>query len=397
MANILYTYEWNMPTVSLFKSGLQSNAHENGIEYRIMPALSVTEDDLSWCDVLHMIRPDEPYSVYLAKCARKSGCFVIAYYDDDLYSPPEGRPTPPWRIRSVKNALKNAHMVASSSPHISKKYQDFTLEKRSHTSDTVVNPHEIKRIDELIEPPDDKQMVKLVYAANAGHVAYFNRFIMPIMPKLCQKYAGKISMIFMGVRPQLKSFEDQITIEYFSSMPLEEYRQKIRNGNFDIGLSPLSTDEFSKCKYFNKFLEYTMAGIVGMYSNTEPYTYIVKDQENGFLVNDDPEDWYQTLCAVIDNALLRNQCVRNAQTLLLNEFTYEKHQKKERQAIPEMHIKRSDKKQIHACLWPRKLLYHAMKLGDKAYKAIYFLRRTGFSGFVSKLKTHLKERKAFVE
>ena len=322
MINILYVYERIIPTVSIMRNAAEKNVDPLGNVTRFKQITEVTSADIDWCDCFQMIRPADPYTVFLARRAKEAGCIVSSMFDDDLLNPPASRPTPKWRIRSAKNALAVSELLTTPSPHIAAKYRDLVGGKRAFCSDSIVNPAEIKIIPELTDAQPDK-IVKLIYAANPGHTVFFNHFILPIMPQLAKRYAGRISMTFMGVKPELSAYKDRIDIEYFDTMPLEEYRQKAQEGNYDIGLSPLTTDEFAKCKYFNKFLEYTMAGIMGVYSNTEPYTYVVKDGENGFLVNDDPEDWYEALCRVIDDALLRNRCVRAAQQLLRSDFTAE--------------------------------------------------------------------------
>ena len=393
MSKILSIYERNIPTVAIMRNAAEQNKDVSVTEKRFKQITEVTQADIDWCDVLEMIRPSDPYSVFLAKRAKESGCFVIAFYDDDLYAPPKSRPTPKWRIKCVKKALGISNMLATCSPHIREKYRNFTADKRAECSDSIVNPSEIKVIPELLEAPQE-QKVKLIYAANAGHTVFFNHFILPIMPKLAERYAGKISMTFMGVQPELSAYESQIDIEKLSSMPLEEYRRKIQDGNYDIGLSPLITDEFTKCKYFNKFIEYTMAGIVGMYSNTEPYTYVVKDGENGFLVNDDPEDWYEALCKVIDDALLRNRCVRSAQKLLLDRFTEEAIAKTTEKTIPELTAYDAPRTPCKR-LFPQRQLYRFIPIADKIYQVFFYLRHSGISGLIHKAKIHFREKDAF--
>ena len=66
-----------------------------------------------------------------------------------------------------------------------------------------------------------------------------------------REFGDKISFTFVGVRPNM----DDIECEYVSGMPLMEYRKFMREQNFDIGLAPLYENDFSKCKYFNKFIE----------------------------------------------------------------------------------------------------------------------------------------------
>lgn len=382
-----------IPTVAIMRNAAEKNKDISLSEKRFKQITEVTQADIDWCDVLEMIRPSDPYSVFLAKRAKEAGCFVVSMFDDDLYAPPASRPTPKWRIRNVRKALGVSNVLTTPSPHIREKYRDFTGDKRAVSSDSTVNPSEIKMIPELLETQQG-QKIKLIYAANAGHIVFFDRFILPIMPKLCDRYAGRISMTFMGVRPELSQYESQIQITYFNSMPLEEYRQKVQDGNYDIGLSPLISDEFTKCKYYNKFIEYTMAGIVGMYSNTEPYTYVVRDGENGFLVNDDPEDWYEALCKVIDDALLRNRCVRNAQQLLLEQFTEEAVEAESVKRVPEL-VSYSAPRTPSKGLCPQRQLYKFIPIVDKIYQVFFYLRRSGLSGLIAKTKMHLREKNAF--
>lgn len=393
MQNILYVYERNIPTVSIMRTAAEKNDDPLGNVMRFKMITEVTPADIDWCDILQMIRPNDPYTVFLAQRAKEAGCMVASFFDDDLYSPPESYPMPAYRRNSVANALKLSEVISSCSPHIAAKYQNMTGGKRSFCSDGIINPSEIKMIPELTCPPE-AQPVKLLYAANPGHTVFFNHFILPVMPKLADRYAGKISMTFMGVKPELSAYADRIHIEYFSTMPLDEYRQKTQDGNYDIGLSPLISDEFTKCKYFNKFIEYSMAGIVGLYSNTEPYTYVVKDGENGFLVNDDPDDWYEALCKVIDDALLRNRCVRSAQQLLLTSFTAEAIAEKQKNGIPELTQYDAPRKPC-AGLQPQKLLYRCIPIADKFYQSWFYLRRTGVSGFLDRVKMHFRNRKAY--
>lgn len=391
MKKLLYTYERDMPTVSMYREGVLSKAEKRGVQVRFKQILEISKEDIYWCDVVIMLRPNDPYSAHLAQCAQNAGCFVIAYYDDDLYGLPQSHPNPKWRKDSVLKVLARSNMIDSSSRHICEKYRKYTLEKRSRVSDTIVNASDIKLITEDCR---DDAPVKLVYAANAGHVGFFNQFIMPVMPRLCQRYAGKISMTFMGVRPELSEFESMIDIRYYNSMPLEDYRRVIRDGNYDIGLSPLTTTEFTKCKYFNKFIEYTMAGIVGVYSNTEPYTYVVQHGINGFLAEDDAESWFHVLCKAIDDTALRRNCIKNAQKLLITEFNAEKLLDKEEKQIPEL-LSYSSRHGNCGSLKIAKLYYRLIRVLDKVYLAYFYLRNTGVTGFIAKTKMHFRERNAY--
>ena len=386
MSRVLFTYEQEMPTVTLQRISVEGHVAQGYYEARFKQLMEVTREDLQWCDVLHMIRPNDSYSLGLARQAKRMDRFVIAYYDDDLYGLPKTSPQPQWRRNNILRVLRSSNVIISSSRHICNKYKSYTLEKRGYAGDTSVEAHEIKRIPFIPEQKNSSEKVKLIYAANPGHVTFFNQFILPIMPQLCQQYGDRISMTFMGVRPDLSAFEDQTEIIYMPGMPLDEYRQKIQNGNYDIGLSPLTTDEFTKCKYFNKFIEYTMAGITGVYSNTEPYTFVVESGINGFLVNDDPEDWLESLGRLIDDGILRNRCICTAQNLLLSEFTPERIRQREVEGVPELFHYDAPKDKACSSLLLYKLRYKLNRVMDKFYFLWYYFRQQGISGVLNKLR-----------
>lgn len=390
MSRQLFVYEKDMPTVAMIRAAEMERARTLGTQPRFVRLADVTGEDLNWCDVLVQIRPHAPYCAYVAKKAQQAGRFVMAYYDDDIYDLPKSLPNPVWRKNSVLRTLRNSHIISSSSRHICEKYRKYTMQNRSFAGDTVVAAEEIKRIAPM-EGAANGEKVKLIYAAGPGHVAFFNRFILPVMPQLCQRYAGKISMTFMGVHPDLEQFSSAIDIVYFPTMGLEEYRKKISDGNYDIGLSPLISDEFTKCKYFNKFVEYTMAGIVGVYSKTEPYTYVVKDGENGFLVKDDPQDWYESLCQVIDNAQLRNRCVCTAQDLLEKEFSQESLLERERTEVPE-NLNHCAAGKIAGSLALRSAIYQMLIKIERVYLVWFYLNREGLRSVFNKIRNYHKEK-----
>lgn len=381
---VLYTYEKEMPTVTMIRASAMKRQEKGTEEVRFKHVLEVTRGDIEWCDMLNCIRPDDPYTVQLARRARKCGCYVVAYYDDDLYRLPSSLPHPIWRKNSIPKVLAQSDAVHSTSPYICEKYRKMTLGKDAMICDSAVESEEIKQIEAMQAIPETGEKVKLVYAANPGHAAFFNRFILPIMPQLCSSYGERISLTFMGVRPDLSDYEQQMEIHYIPGMPLDVYRQKIREGNYEIGLSPLTSDEFTKCKYFNKFIEYTMAGIVGIYSNTEPYTYVVKNGENGFLVGDDPQEWLECLRCVIDDAMLRNRCICAAQRLLLTEFSPQRQEEKLEQHQQKWKKEKTGERCAGLAL-PR-LSYRLIRVLDKLYLLQFYLRQGGISAVLAKVR-----------
>lgn len=394
MSKQLLIYEKDMPTVALFRKAAFAYTEKTGTEVRFKQIQEVTREDISWSDVLELIRPHDPYSAHLAKRAQEAGRFVIAYYDDDLYNLPDSMPNPFWRKNSVLKTLQYANMIYSSSRYICEKYKPYTIENRSYAGDTIVEQQEIKKVVPEVNGDGAEKQVKIIYAAGPGHAGFFHRFILPVMPQLCQRYGDRISWTFMGVRPDLAAYEPETEIHYHSTMPLDEYRQKIREGDYDIGLSPLTTDEFTKCKYFNKFIEYTVAGIVGVYSQTEPYTYVVQDGSNGFLAKDTPEEWFTCLCRAIDDAALRHRCVCAAQEQLLREFSPDALTAREAAAIPELRSYRAPER-VCGGIAVHKQLHRLLFVPDRIHQVLFYFRKTGWRGLIEKVRAYFRNSKAY--
>jgi len=391
MRNLLISYERDMPTVSITCSMFSKVSGQYGFNVLCKQLLQISQLDIDNADVLLMIRPEDVLSYKIASCARNARCLVITFCDDDLLNLPFGMPTIPWRRRGLLNTLRCSDGIMSSSRYILEKYQKLIAGTRMIEINTIVTQKEIFEAKELMYK-DLSKPIKIVYAASPAHVGLFNNYIMPIMSKLVNEYGKNISFTFISVRPDLSAYESETNIEYVAGMGLEEYREFMRERNFDIGLAPLNSDDFSKCKYFNKFLEYSLKGVVGVYANKEPYTYVVKDKENGFLANDLPTDWYAAIKTAIDAVELRRRCLEKAICDIEENFSQNDIMKRFCETLPELNCLTVSRKKCQR--WGRST-YRISRLFDYVYLSVYQLKTTGIRGFFEKVKVHLREKKAY--
>ena len=79
-----------------------------------------------------------------------------------------------------------------------------------------------------------------------------------------------------------------------------------------IGLAPLLDSPYNRGKSHIKFLDIAAVGAVGIYSNREPYSDIVIHGDNGFLANDDPDEWFHYINLLISNPKLMSDMAFNA-------------------------------------------------------------------------------------
>ena len=97
--------------------------------------------------------------------------------------------------------------------------------------------------------------------------------------------------------------------------------------SIDIGLMPLSDDEWSKGKCAFKALQYMAIGIPAVISPVGVNREIIEEGVNGFTAVQE-EDWFQTLSNLINNAQLRKDVGSNARKFVIENYSVEAHKKR---------------------------------------------------------------------
>ncbi len=389
---VLFIYENDIATVKILRDLFVLYSEERNINISFKTVMKVCSKDIVENDVLFMIRPNCDIFFKIANKFKKLNKIVILYSDDELLNLPNGCPDMPWRKKGMMKAIKSCNIIVSSNKLICEKYKKINSSANIFVLNTPVENSDLSRAKTIVNnDKKNKQKIKIIYAASGAHTKYFDKYIYPIIPKLCDKYKDKISFTFMGVHPQLNKYEKLLDVTYYDSLPLHEYRKNICEGNYDIGLAPIDVDEFSRCKYYNKFIEYSLAGIVGIYTNTEPYNLIVEDKINGLLSKNTPEEWFETIAYAIDNSYELVNYKKNAIITLENRCSKEKIFKDIDDGIVDLLVyKENNMKTIYYSLIIYKLVYLLNRIMDCIYKYFYFNKKYGIKYTVKRIKGFLK-------
>jgi len=370
------------------------DAKKQGINARFVNTWKVNGKLLSWSDTIVFVRNLDLLSQWILLKAKKRGLCIIQFFDDDVLNLPREAVNRvqylPWRKKAIRRGFESTDVILSSNRLLAEKYAALTKTKRYATIDTTVDPTSLIPMEKREKEYNDNK-VKIVFAAGANHEDTFNKFIVPRLSELVQRYGRRISFTFFGVHPDLSQYENQIEINYIGSMSLNQYRKAIQSGYYDIGLAPLESNDFTQYKYFNKFIEYTIAGTTGVYSNVLPYTLIIEDKVNGFIAKNTPDGWFSTLCEAIENGELRKNCYRNAYEQILSEMRADAVFEKLKRDIPEFNLKHADKQIISlAGIKARFAIYRSMEV---LYLVLEYIRLTGIGGTVDKVKSYMKDHK----
>lgn len=390
MAVILYLYENETTTISLTRKAFQEEIGNDNVTKTLLSSRSVSTQDLNSSDVIVLVRPTDCMLYAIAKRAKQKQRMVITYCDDDLYNSPQNSFLEKQRVRYFRMTLSISDALITSSPRLAEKYRDFIAGKRTVVQNTTVYNSEIR------EHRDEGDEIKIVYAAGECHKSIFERNVTPVLGKLVGEIGKKFSLTFVGVSPSVGDIEKDIQVNRVGPMPLDEYREFMYANNFDIGLAPLDQDEFSQCKYYNKFIEYSICGIMGIYANDIPYTYIVQDRENGLLADSTPESWLEKMIVAITDKQLRTNCTQQAQAQLKKDFSAKQVLGKLYSQIPEMVQQHNDQRPPlfgTAMLLFIRARYQIENAVIYGVTSCEYLKSEGLAKLFSKAMWHIRRRK----
>ena len=390
MSKLLFLYENNSPsaelTKRLYESWKEICSPESKIIYR--NDATISEYDVNWADVLIIVRGLNCFEERICKLAQKRGVFVILHIDDDMLSPPNGYIQLSSRTKALAGIIKIADAVITN-PYLKDKYAMINRKQRTILLDSPIEDSSIyiKKQSNTIK--------KIVYPAGKDHAILFEKYIVPALNALPKDIKTKIEVDCIGNKPNVDLL-DGVTVNFIPQMSLEKYEQHMKEQNYDIGLAPLDITEFCKGKYYNKFISFAQYGIVGLYTNVEPYNYIVKNEETGFLCNNDWHDWAESIKRAVENNQMLENIRDNQYELLKNRFNSKGIIEKYNQDIPELkqNISLPIRIKIGCATKIGRMMF---SLKEKLYFVLIHLRQDGVKETIKRIKNHYQAQRNYGE
>ena len=323
MAHILLTYSSRTPTVDLVKRIMILFAERFGNEMKEKDSGAVIGEDILWADSVLLVRPYDVSCTDIVKAAKESGKFIIVYLDDDLLHIPDLDTTVLRKVISrilkkknqnaLRACLNDCDILWGSNAYLLKRYKKYIRNGRCVRSDVTADISNMKKVSER-----RNDNPHILFAGAQDHAALLNKYIMPALNRIAPEFPS-LRMTCIGVaKSQLKPCKVQI--KFIPWMNYEQYRAFIRKENYHIGIAVVEQEDFYKCKYYNKFIEYSLLGAAGIYTDSEPYNLVVKHCENGFLAQSSVDSWVDNITFAIRHPQICEKCVQNAQTLIENEY-----------------------------------------------------------------------------
>jgi glycosyltransferase involved in cell wall biosynthesis len=260
--------------------------------------------------------------------ARHAGKLVLGEIDDKVIEPWEVEDTGFMRSRVSRQkadtrrgltashlkklrVLPLLHSVLVSTPGLKDNLE--ALGMLAHVSRNAVDTD----VATPIEREHPKLERLLVMTGTRTHDADLRTIAYPLGRFLHEN--PDISCTFLGPFELPAAFQGLRNVVARGRLPMAELYPFV--AEHDLCLVPLEDTEFNDSKSALKLLECGIVSVPVLASQRRDYRDLIRDNQNGFLANDDPEAWFARLCELRDRPELLSAVSREAFRFVSAEHT----------------------------------------------------------------------------
>lgn len=244
------------------------------------------------------------------------GIPVIYEVDDLLTGIPDDNPMADYTdaASDVLVALMGrCHALTVSTPALAEHYRQYN--PRVHVQ---LNPIDERIWTPRTPPAKAGRRLRLGFAGTATHTADL-RLAEDALIEILARHRERVELCLFGCATErLAALPGVLNIA--GGLPYAQYAQTLRRLELDVGIAPLVDNPFNRVKSDIKWLEYSMAGIAGVYSELPPYASVAEG-ETGLHAGSDTESWIVALERLIADGALRQRIASRAQREVLAQRT----------------------------------------------------------------------------
>jgi glycosyltransferase involved in cell wall biosynthesis len=242
---------------------------------------------------------------------RRRGIKLIHAIDDNLYdihSEPAN-----WRYRSdlIRLLSASADRVVVTTKMLAERVQSINRDV-----DIVPNV-----VDEALFQKVPNDRVQFGSDLVVGYMGSFThaddlKTICPALKALTQSGLKVRLQVIGGGDPAALAAIFGEMLDYVSPPIGYDYPEFVswmaRHSDWQIAVGPLEQTRFNSYKSDIKWLDYSMLGVAGVYSDVPAYKETIDDGRTGLLAAPHSDSWFQSIKLLAGNADLRNSIVANA-------------------------------------------------------------------------------------
>ncbi|MEE4378000.1 MAG: glycosyltransferase [Candidatus Competibacteraceae bacterium] len=263
--------------------------------------------------------PDKPSAeALLAHCRRWNIKLAVDIDDDLLHLPATVSQVEYWpeRLEALELLLKGANGVIASSERLAENLRGLN-QRVICIPNALDESLWLTEQNGCFERPrriGDKT-IRILYMGTATH-GHDLKLLKPAYQRLQKEYGSRLALDMVGgIPPYARSFGR--LLQPGEGLPEEDpYAGFVhwlrQTQQWDFGIIPLELTPFNRQKSFIKFLDYSALGLAAICSDIDPYQAVVRHGENGLLVGNDANSWYQAMRELINQQDLRERLAENA-------------------------------------------------------------------------------------
>lgn len=366
--------------------------HHPGFIYKIKKNIDIQAKDInSACSIL-FFRSLSVLDYQLAKICINSKKNIFMFVDDDFLSLDKeygayNVGTWPGRERSLMRMLPFAKAILSSNDLLAEKYAELGGVKRKIRTDTAVEATTLYPYKENSIPH------RILMYVNDGSTDMFEKYIHPALKRICEFTNEKIAIDLFALHPDCSDLDEQFEVNYIGHMKYPAFKKYIGEGNYTIGLAPLDNNGFNQYKYFNKYIEYTRAGVIGIYSNCPLYKQVVENGVNGILVDNNPLEWAKAIVGILSDEGKRIRCIKGAQETIVKSFDRHEIAKRIVDSLPELFEERANGKKVtNLSIIKARIVYYWSRFIERIYILFSCYKKGGLRQLFHALRLRLSRQ-----
>lgn len=264
---------------------------------------------------------NESFAKILVQKCEEQSIRLIYEIDDDLLNIDKTHPEYAKyssKGKAIEYLIKNADLVTVSTDYLKTKFSSF------NNVELIPNA-----LDERIwctkqdEGIFKDKTIRIGYMGSHTHDSDLI-LVKKVIENLKKKFAKKnkkISFDIIGGMSEKVNWINPITIPQNKSQYPQFVKWLKKTVNWDIAIAPLADTNINQSKSEIKYLEYTGLGLAVVYSDIGPYHEIIKNENNGLLVQEnDPNQWEEQIHKLLHNSELRSKIKNNSRQKIREKY-----------------------------------------------------------------------------
>jgi glycosyltransferase involved in cell wall biosynthesis len=302
----------------LAKEGCYLDSHKD---------LMVDQDDY---DAYIFHRSPADTLVFHADTLRRSGKKIVWQVDDDLWNIPSWMPSEESaNLWSLNKALTVADEVWVSTDRIAKVTKHSNIKVLPNLIDTNAFP---------VPGAAKDDPIRILWCGGRSHERDLQLLIEPV-EQLVLEYGSRVQFVFWGyiptdmleysrisgtmnamVRPKAEYGD---AVWFLDGLPFRNFYDKLAKMRPYIALMPLIDCDFNHGKTNLKYLEMSVAGAASIASAITPYVNTISNGNDGVLVDNSPNSWYNAIRDLIEHPEKRDHLARNAYAKVVEQYSWQ--------------------------------------------------------------------------